>query len=266
MINEQGKLAAKALVTTPTKVAVKGLAAAGQMAAFPVTGAIAAAVPLVKNILTKKFFKAAGKVLQKSGKILRAAYGYAMAPPNVKADLQKYIWAFPALRIRLVNLWVLIYEDIAGIEEPEEPEEPGEFKEKAKYHVVFYSPLGVKLVRTTLSGSQLKEGIKTAKEAAAVPEPEKKKAPEKTESLTDMLNTIEEEILNEALGLPPTAALLARFKYKRLVGDAQLVRYRIWIIQIYDTARDITYIRVYDGVHAKQPIEKFDYEGKRDIL
>ena len=259
MINEQekGKGAGK-LSKVPFARTFAGAAkAVGEVGAMPIKALVGAGSEKEGGPF-KKLMSQGGQMLRGVGKAVKTVYAFSIAPREVRRQLYKLWRQAPDMKLRLLNLWVLLYPDLHDDE---------------RYNVVYYAPTGQKLVQTSIG----KDEAKTITPKLAEPEKEsKEKAAEiqkEVESLNmeyNELDLLEEEILDEAFGLPPATALLARWKYQGMAKEkgkkAILVRYRIWVVQLYDTARNKTYINVYDAVQKKQPVTTFEYEGKQEIL
>ena len=268
MISEQEKGVGKAgaLSKIPFVRTIAGAGAiAGKAAALPFLGLVKKGADKEKNSIFKKLMAGGGKLLKTGTKIVKTAYAYAVAPKHLRNVIKKLWRAWPSLRIRLINLWVLIYPDI---------------HDPKKSSVVYYAPNGAKLVQTSISNEDAAEFTKKVSSKSKGQEEISKIEQEEKEIIKQELNSdgieyneldmIEEEILNEVLGLPPVAALLGRWKYGK---DATLVRYRIWVLQFFDTARNKTYVSVYDAIPQEleegeelKPIQTFSYEGKQEVI
>jgi len=296
MLSEQGK-GEGAIGKIPF---VRTLAGAGKIAGqtlgLPLAGFVSASNEKGEKSLFKQLGAQSGKLFRTGAKAVKVAYAYAVAPKHVRNAIKKLWRAWPNLKIRLMNIWVLIYPDMHN---------------PNTYSVVYYAPDGSKLVQTSVSKEEAEEmkvqpetaGAKAIRKIEGGNKAKKKivgnkakkkivgnkaikkieggnKAKTEAEDIKieirsmgmeyDQLDMIEEEIMNEALGLPPAAALLARWKYGK---SATLVRYRIWILQFFDSARNKTFISIYDALPQKlepgeelNPIHKFAYQGKQEMI
>lgn len=255
----------KGLLGKPVTAVKGGAAALLTMGKGPIKGIIGAATELLK----KKHFMKILKGAKKTGKVIRTVYAYAVAPQSAKQRVKDLIRNWPNLKFRILNIWQLIYPDI---------DEPND-----KYTSVTYSSMGIKLHQSTLNKDDevVKQYLKDfTKEQAVEPkeiEEPKEASEELVMSVNDTLGALEEEILTEAFGLPPITALLARWKYtkqiERLAAQMQtglpapaLIRHRLWVAQVYDTARNKTYLHIFDGISKEQPIQKMEFEGKYDYI
>jgi len=283
------------------------------------TGAFKMPVDLAKGFIgfltnttfSKKYWEKEADTFKQLGRIFLGVYAYTRAPDYVKRFMRKMLKFLPNVKARLINLWTLIYPDI----ESSRNDEKGQ-----QYNIIMYSPTGRVLARRTISEKEAIEYIKSAGEEApgtekgVFKEPKlstkraakwRKQASQQKESksLASFLDTTEEEILSEALGLPPLKIISDKLRFSEdlyrkcptchgageIVQNGQkiecptchgtgrvytakiaptIVRFRLWIVEVYDDVRNKTYLFVFDTVSPpdKQPVDKWSYEGKQDII
>ena len=284
---------------------------------------------LTNTTFSKSYWEKNGAAFKELGKLFLGTYAYLRAPSYVKQFMRKMIKYLPHLRARLINLWTLIYPDLETMGEKEQ-----------KYNVIMYSPVGRILARRTISEEDAKEfieqsgesegeGLKPIKKARKVRKAAAKQEKEPASDLTgkfdkklakaqrqvaklennesisldDFLDLTEQEILSEALGLPPLKIIADKLRFSEdlrkpcpkchgtgyIVKNGQkvtcpvcqgtgsiyaakiaptIIRFRLWIVQVYDERRNKTYLFVFDTVSPpdKQPVDKWSYEGKQDII
>lgn len=306
MWNAPKQLAGK-MATVPAGAIAGGYKATAALGSFPVRGIVAIVSAYTGSMFTKEGFKKFSEGIKKVGKFANMAYAYSTGPEEVRKQA-KALWRhMPWVRLRIVNYWALVYRDLENIEE---------------VNIVYYSPNGTVLVNTTSNAEDLykkaadKERETETEEPAeggkksSVKKPEggvAGAAPEPANDSLDVpstLNMLQEEVLEEVLGLPPIGALVARWKQYGQVKEyvrkekeklaekdpdtgkikepikfsrdemnkkygkflPLLVRHRVWLFQIWDTARDKTYIFAFDEVHEEQPFDKMSYEGRTQMI
>jgi len=255
-------------VVEPAKVAVKGL----ETTAFPAIAFGKAAGEALKKALTKENI---GKFVTVAGRILKTTYAFVTAPKTVRRHFMKYLRFMPNLRMKLINLWAMAYPDVGRGKGEEE-----------QFVVVVYSPTGNILARTNIGSKEMKmlqkaprkPGAEQEKDTFSKQEPLEKSTEQEeivkgfevidTMTMDKYLDILEEEILNEIAGIvPPMRVFFDKFAISKATGiQPVIIRYRLWIMQVYDSAKNVTYVMVFDAISDEQPIEKFEYEGKEDFI
>lgn len=275
----------------------------------------------------KKFWDSSGDLFKTWGKIFLGAYAYIRAPKYVKEFMRKMVKFLPNVKARLINIWTLIYPDL------EDEKQYNIIMYSPTGQVLARRTITEKEAEEYIeqymtnpeTGEQYPHGrsifgqVKRANKAyakqmqPAEPKTKMTKAAKKAEramdklkninvenvNLNDFLDFTEEEVISEALGLPPIKAVYDKIRFSEgllkpcpvchgtgevnghtcpkchgtgVVYTAKiaptLLRFRLWIVEVYDDTRNKTYMFVFDSVSPpdKQPVDKWSYEGKQDIL